>query len=297
MRKQRFFTLITAAVLTLTAVPALPASAAAPSFAGKISAAADGPFFSPGFDWEKYSTMNCAVTNPALNQERSQCGLLVHLSQPDTDLFLVTRYTDWRPATENRKAGQIRINTRAYDVYSYPPGTSSLQSDDKTREYWCVPMTSPDDAESTVRFQLDEILEQLTQLGLPAGKLEEIKPFAIFPDNHNNYSVDTPSDSKVTADFQVKTPSKDNVRLKYGSTDNEFSWELYQAPESGTHRAGITALPLNGQRSKPASGRCSMSASSSILMISMRATADSPAPTRRRPISPPVRRRSELRFS
>lgn len=229
MLQKRFCTILTAAALALSAIPALPVTAAEEP-AAPVTASESASCFTPGSDWQQYGDICCKMS---LNQPDDDCqyiGLRAAFSEPEATVCLVSQMKT--PFIRDQAYLTFKAGSgRQYDVFDLTAGQN---------QYWCAPAAAGMDWDSDIEMHAAEFLAKIEEAGLALGRLQSLEPFAMGSDGQDLDSVIKSSDIHV----EKPDPEKPPVRYKSGQTADGFTWELYQAPESG--EAWIAPNPMNG---------------------------------------------------
>ena len=169
MKQKKLFTLISAAVIALTAIPMLPVTAAEETAPPAAEETVKNPFeaFTPGFDYAEYGSTLCEADFKTPETDSYYIGIRVKLSQPEVTVNLVSEFKD-RTCGSGEKFAEIEADGGKYDL---------ICNDDRS-EYWCIPSEPAEKFTLKAHMHIDEFLEQIERVGLPVGPLEAIEPLS-----------------------------------------------------------------------------------------------------------------------
>lgn len=168
MKQKKLFTLISAAVIALTAIPMLPVTAAEETVPPAAEETVKEPFaFTPGFDYAEYGSISCQVDFEKPETESYYIGVRVKLAQPEVTVNLVSESKD-RTFGNGKKIAEIEVHNVKYDLIS---------NDDRS-EYWCIPSEPAEKLTLSVAMDIDKFLNAIELAGLPVGTLEAIEPLS-----------------------------------------------------------------------------------------------------------------------
>ena len=168
MKQKKLFTLISAAVIALTAIPMLPVTAAEETVPPAAEETVKEPFaFTPGFDYAEYGSISCQVDFEKPETESYYIGVRVKLAQPEVTVNLVSESKD-RTFGNGKKIAEIEVHNVKYDL---------ICNDDRS-EYWCIPSEPAEKLTLSAAMDIDKFLKAIELAGLPVGTLEKIEPLS-----------------------------------------------------------------------------------------------------------------------
>ncbi len=217
MKQKKLFTLISAAVIALTAIPMLPVTAAEETAPPAAEETVKNPFeaFTPGFDYAEYGSTLCEADFEKPETDSYYIGIRVKLSQPEVTVNLVSEFKD-RTFGNGEKFAEIEADGGKYDL---------ICNDDRS-EYWCIPSEPAENLKLKAHMHIDEFLEQIERVGLPVGTLEAIEPLS----------------SAGMETYYI------NMIMEHPEL-MDISWRAKELPLSSTHHAGLyqSEVPKTGE--------------------------------------------------
>lgn len=227
MKQKKLFTLISAAVIALTAIPMLPVTAAEETAPPAAEETVKNPFeaFTPGFDYAEYGSTLCEADFKTPETDSYYIGIRVKLSQPEVTVNLVSEFKD-RTFGNGEKFAEIEADRGKYDL---------ICNDDRS-EYWCIPSEPAEKLTLKARMHIDEFLEQIERAGLPVGTLEAIEPLS-------SAGMET---WHISMDMQYPELTDIGARIKDVLLSSTFNGELYQCGVPQTGEAWITRETESG---------------------------------------------------
>lgn len=227
MKQKKLFTLISAAVIALTAIPMLPVTAAEETAPPAAEETVKNPFeaFTPGFDYAEYGSTLCEADFKTPETDSYYIGIRVKLSQPEVTVNLVSESKN-RTFGNGEKFAEIEADRGKYDL---------ICNDDRS-EYWCIPSEPAEKLTLKARMHIDDFLEQIERAGLPVGPLEAIEPLS-------SAGMET---WHISMEMQHPELTDIGMRVKDILLSSTYVAELCQCGVPQTGEAWITPRAENG---------------------------------------------------
>lgn len=226
MKQKKLFTLISAAVIALNAIPMLPVTAAEETAPPAAEETVKDPFyFTPGFDYTEYGCIRYEVIFEGSEPESYYIGVRVKLAQPEVTVNLVSEFRN-KTFENGKKYAEIEVNQVKYDL---------ICNDDRS-EYWCIPSEPAENLKLKASMHIDNFLEQIEKAGLPVGLLEAIEPLSSA--GMETYYINMIMEHPELTDI--------GARIKDVLLSSTFTGELYQCGVPQTGEAWITRETESG---------------------------------------------------
>ena len=226
MKQKKLFTLISAAVIALTAIPMLPVTAAEETAPPAAEETVKDPFyFTPGFDYTEYGRIRYEVIFEGSEPESYYIGVRVKLAQPEVTVNLVSEFKD-RTFGSGKKFAEFEVNQVKYDL---------ICNDDRS-EYWCIPSEPAEKYTHRADMDIDDYLKMIERAGLPIGTLQKIE--ALYSAGLEDY--------RYRLDMEHPELTDIGMRVKDILLSSTYVAELCQCGVPQTGEAWITPRAENG---------------------------------------------------